>query len=101
MKGEDLRKLVAQILDENGRSVSILSSSQNSNIRHQIQLAVQETIKTIHCDGDSSVKIPVILICGSAFIMAEARCALGIVEPRDGNILDDENTDAQEYFVKT
>jgi hypothetical protein len=34
-----------------------------------------------------SSKRPVIVVCGSAFIMADARVELGIVEPRDGDIV--------------
>ena len=32
---------------------------------------------------------PVVIVCGTAFIMAEARAALGIVEPKDGDTLSD------------
>ena len=45
----------------------------------------------------------VVLICGTAFIMAEARAAVGIVEPKDGDILFEllgsKNSDMQESFV--
>ena len=32
---------------------------------------------------------PVVVVCGTAFIMAEARAALGIIEPKDGDTLSD------------
>jgi dihydrofolate synthase/folylpolyglutamate synthase len=57
---------------------------------------------------------PVVVVCGTAFIMAEARAAVGVVEPRDGDTLTDaialasagiasttpadSNADAQEFF---
>lgn len=55
---------------------------------------------------------PLVVVCGTAFIMAEARAALGVVEPRDGDTLTDaitlasaggvnttdRNADAQEFF---
>ena len=45
------------------------------------------------------------MICGTAFIMADARAAIGIVEPRDGDILFEllgsQNSDMQESFVDT
>jgi hypothetical protein len=31
-----------------------------------------------------------VVVCGSAFIMAEVRAALSIIEPRDGDILSEE-----------
>ena len=31
----------------------------------------------------------IVLVCGTFFIMSEARAALGIIEPRDGDILHD------------
>ena len=53
----------------------------------------------------SAANREVVLICGSAFIMADARAAVGIVEPRDGDILFEllgsQNSDMQESFVDT
>jgi len=40
----------------------------------------------------------VVVVCGTAFIMAEVRAALGIEEPRDGDFLA-ANRDSQEYFA--
>lgn len=44
----------------------------------------------------------ILLVCGTAFIMAEVRAALGIVEPRDSSVLSQASgsyfKDAQEYF---
>lgn len=33
----------------------------------------------------------VVLVCGTAFMMAEARAALGVLEPRDGDLLGGDN----------
>ncbi|KAJ1442912.1 hypothetical protein B484DRAFT_45937 [Ochromonadaceae sp. CCMP2298] len=45
----------------------------------------------------------VVIVCGSAFIMAEVRAEIGVVEPKDGDVLfhtasDGAFADAQEYF---
>jgi hypothetical protein len=40
----------------------------------------------------------VVVVCGTAFIMADARAALGVVEPRDGDFLSPGQKDAQENF---
>lgn len=40
----------------------------------------------------------VVVVCGTAFIMAEVRATLGIIEARDGNFLTADR-DSQEYFA--
>jgi hypothetical protein len=37
----------------------------------------------------------VVLVCGTAFIMAEARAELGVLEPKDGDLLDGDKNDVQ------
>lgn len=39
---------------------------------------------------DSQDSDALVVVCGSAFIMAEVRAALSIIEPRDGDILSEE-----------
>ena len=78
-------------------------------------LSIRESVKHAICDAASNATItldlqerrqqqtPVVLICGTAFIMDEIRAALGIIEPKDGDILFDLTnpnamTDIQEHF---
>jgi len=39
---------------------------------------------------DSQESDALVVVCGSAFIMAEVRAALSIIEPRDGDILSED-----------
>ena len=52
----------------------------------------------------AAVQNDVVLICGTAFIMAEARVAVGIAEPKDGDILFEllgsKHSDMQEAFAE-
>lgn len=62
----------------------------NSNMRSIVNQAdVSSNLRQAILDStvSSLPSRPVIVVCGSAFIMAEARAELGIREPRDGDIL--------------
>lgn len=95
---------------ETNNTDSIIPEYEYSNIR----LGLRRAMSSAAADSSGSNR-PLILVCGSAFIMSEARAELGIVEPKDGDILleewnskTDENSmsssekggfaDAQEYF---
>lgn len=72
---------------------------------HDVTLAHDEDIKDVLWKAAlpaaaQAAEPEIVLVCGTAFMMAEIRSQLGIIEPRDGNYLsgDDKNRDAQEYF---
>ena len=50
----------------------------------------------------SSMKEPdaVVVVFGTAFIMAEARAELGVVEPKDGDLLESDNTTDRDAQVE-
>jgi folylpolyglutamate synthase/dihydropteroate synthase len=54
-----------------------------------IRLEVHNAMLAAAKSSLNTQKAPVILICGSAFIMSEARAELGYNEPKDGDILYD------------
>jgi hypothetical protein len=77
------------------------------SIRDAINLAANEYAALRNTDSESATKrarivskgavsavgggkgkpVPVVIVCGTAFIMSEARAELGVVEPRDGDSL--------------
>ena len=68
-------------------SSDIPSNSRDMTIREAIADAVRSVAE--HFVTKRPLHRPVVVVCGTAFIMAEARAALGIVEPRDGDTLSD------------
>ena len=57
-----------------------------SSVRRAIELVAAEA----HLESrNSRSKVPVVVVCGTAFIMAEARAELGVQEPRDSESLSD------------
>lgn len=71
-----------------------------------IPLPTSDSQSSSSCDGDirstlrqaidlAATENAIVVTCGTAFIMAEARAELGVIEPKDGDILGD---DAQEMF---
>ena len=54
-----------------------------------VQRAVRRAVCEVAEDHSAcfSTSTPVVLICGTAFIMSAARAELGIVEPRDSEVL--------------
>ena len=75
------------------KKYSNLDQSIRESIKSALQLSVFES---------SSLNIPpVVLVCGSTFIMAEIRAELGIIEPKDGDLFDSSDgiaRDAQDFF---
>ena len=67
--------------------------------------SVREAINTVAAeytqrDNILPLPVPVVIVCGTAFIMAEARAELGVIEPRDSDSLRDplsssDNVDSQ------
>jgi hypothetical protein len=74
-----------------------------------IRGSVDEALTSVANEARNLHKKAVVVVCGTAFIMAEVRAAIGIVEPKDGDLLhqamnndgDDSFLDAQEHFVST
>jgi hypothetical protein len=64
------------------------SSLNDGNIRQAVRCAINEAANE---NG-------IVVVCGTAFIMAEARYEIGIREPKDGDLL---SNDAQEFFSDT
>jgi hypothetical protein len=87
MKKEDLRLLVNTMC---GVNLSTADGSITDVIRTALGLSAASPIPEV------------VLICGTAFIMSDARAALGIVEPRDGDVLHEllgsDNIHMQESF---
>lgn len=77
-------------------AVTLSSGNTSSDMKTQQRIAATDPV----VDG-------IVLVCGTFFIMSEARASMGIVEPRDGDILHDLLTetgaevgrDAQECFT--
>ena len=86
MKKVELRHLIASMVE-----------SQSTPFDGAVKETVNEALRQAAVEGE------VVLICGTAFIMAEARAAVGIVEPKDGDILfqllGSGHSDMQESFV--
>ena len=62
-----------------------------STLRNAIQAAGQEylTLQQQSSHTGSKVPVPLVVVCGTAFVMAEARAELGVQEPRDSESLSD------------
>ena len=99
MPKNELRALITA-LSGTEPTVEMLSGDSED-----VEVAFRNAIARVPGTGNK-----VVLVCGTTFIMASARAAVGIVEPRDSNILIDatnstphgkSNTDAQENFAKS
>lgn len=74
-----------------GKTVSSFPDVTNSednikaSVRHAIDASLEDSYKvTNHLSTDG---MPVVLVCGSAYIMSQVRDELGVDERRDANIL--------------
>lgn len=76
-----------EIIDNSARQQNKLTNDMNDRKYTNISQTVHEVVTTLTTSQSYDNRKPLLLICGSAFIMAEARSALGIIEPRDGDIL--------------
>ena len=94
MKKQKLQEIILKLVPPNSAESSLTA------VNKTITEAIQERIAAARAEKEGD---GVVLICGTAFIMAEARAAVGIIVPRDGSILSDllgaTNADMQESFV--
>lgn len=88
-------RTLRQMISTRCSSCNVTSDSKNDgDARHSLRRAITDAI------DDQSI----VIVCGTAFIMSQCRAELGIIEPRDGDILsssdsnDTNSADAQEYF---
>lgn len=77
---KDLRLMINNLLPNKENN-----SFNDGNVREAVRQAINEAANE---NG-------IVVVCGTAFIMAEARYEMGIREPKDGDLL---SNDAQEFF---
>lgn len=91
-------------------NASSSSEFKDGEIRDVVKVAIRESLKeqgksheeayeviyanqnTSNVDHNSN---SIIIICGTAFIMSEARAEIGIIEANDGDIVSDNNPHSQ------
>ena len=108
MSAQDLRVLIYTMsTDQSGHlqqsvppEISSLEVDSRQGIEDAISHALEDYSANIHLPVNPISSEPdIILICGTAFIMSEARAALGIVEPRDAEVMSEgekrDNLDSQ------
>jgi len=101
LAGQELQNVLRSVCSESG------SGSGSEFVADQVP-AVLPVSEALHqaltqCRAevrDIKAKKGVVVVCGTFFIMSEARAALGIVEPRDGDFLADGVRDVQENFAE-
>lgn len=98
-KLEDIVKAAHELLVSSSSSSSSASSSDNDkdlgfhydledrSVSKQVQAALKIARSDERNDKTNTKKKKVLVICGSVFLMADAREALGIVEPRDSEYI--------------
>ena len=64
-------------------------STVRDGVRKAVELVAAEAHLASPKSGSGMSKVPVVVVCGTAFIMAEARAELGVQEPRDSESLSD------------
>lgn len=67
------------------------------DVAEAVRQAVQAVAREQEQGGQA--RRGLVVVCGTAFIMSAAREALGVVEPRDGDVLAESLRDAQESFA--
>ena len=70
------------------------------SVREAINSVAEEYAQT---ENILSMPVPVVIVCGTAFIMAEARAELGVIEPKDSDSLRDplSSSDSIDSQVRT
>lgn len=71
------------------RSSAITHATVRDAVRTAVALVASESQINSLESGSKIPSKPVVVVCGTAFIMAEARAELGVQEPRDSDSLSD------------
>lgn len=96
----ELRGLVDNTARQLGVSVGEAGSDDDND--KDVAEAVRQAVQAVEREqGRGRAQGGLVVVCGTAFIMSAAREALGVVEPRDGDVLADSLRDAQESFGPT
>lgn len=108
MSVQDLRALIHFLTTDHSDhlqkstppEINCLEVDTRQGIEDAISHVLEDYSAYIHQPASPISSEPdIILICGTAFIMSEARAALGIVEPRDAEVMADgekrDNLDSQ------
>lgn len=98
MSARDLRTLISSLTGHEHSATLVTSTDSDSdNDDANVELAVQKAVAKVPSGG-------AVLVCGTTFIMASARAAVGIIEPRDSAVLSSAassiGSDAQENFTR-
>jgi hypothetical protein len=82
---------VGELSEERGAegSSAVTHGSVREAVRRAIELVASEAHLIPSNSGSEKTTVPVVVVCGTAFIMAEARAELGVQEPRDSESLSD------------
>jgi hypothetical protein len=89
--GNNIRDTYNRALDAIRHTLQLQHTSSNTNPNAGVSANRSSSrANEFDCDG-------VILITGTAFIMSEARAALGVKEPRDGDILMELTLEQQQH----
>ncbi len=80
---ETLKKAVTDTLIEKGINTQYESIKFQPSVTSSIHVALSHATSGITLQSTDCV----ILVCGSAFVMSDARAELGVVEPYDGDIM--------------
>jgi len=67
----------------NGSAATMIARDEEQDMRIVLRQAIEKAGMTVNAKASSPQPRPVVLVCGSAFIMASAREELGIPVPRD------------------
>ena len=81
-----------------------VDEKKHSNLDQSIRESIKSALHQSILESSSSDIPPVVLVCGSTFIMAEIRAELGIIEPKDGDLFDSSDEiarDSQDFFHDT
>jgi dihydrofolate synthase/folylpolyglutamate synthase len=97
LAGQELQSVLRSVCCESGSGSVADQAPAVLSVSEALQQALTQCRAEVR---DIKAKRGVVVVCGTFFIMSEARAALGIVEPRDGDFLADGVRDVQENFAE-
>ena len=91
---EHLRDELIRLTGDTSQSGTIHVQPIRQAVQSAIRLAAEKAASK--AAGSSSMEA-VVVVCGTAFMMSEVRATLGVVEPRDADLFEDDTAmrDAQ------